>query len=708
MRRISFLLSALFLGLSGFAASGARTQVRLLLSHAEARAGETVTAAIELRMPPHVHTYWRNPGESGMLTTIEWVLPEGISAGPIQWPVPEKFEVGGITTYGYHGEILLLVPLKLAPDLKPGSLELNAKVSWLECEELCVPGNANVKATLAVGDESKPSTHVELLDAAKARLPKDGSALSASGAWERTGSGDSRPLIITWNTSGRLESADFLPYSSTTFDVAPATEMLPSEPGKPRLRKSVTKLGADWPESIPGVLSWKTRSETEPHAYEVALDVTSPAQAAQVAARFPNLGLLVQKLFLAFLGGLILNVMPCVFPVIALKILGFVQQSKEAPRQVFRLGLIYALGVVASFLVLAGTVVAVQRAGGAASWGMQMQNPQFTLLLTVLITLVALNLFGVFEVTLGGRAMGVAGQLASRQGAAGAFLNGVLATALATPCTAPFLAPALGFAFAQPPAVIVAMFVAVALGLAFPYIVLSWQPQWLRFLPRPGPWMERFKVVMGFPMLATAVWLFSFTARRFGGGGPLWLGLFLVVLALSAWIWGQFVQRGRKGRAIAACLSLLLLASGYGYALEKELHWRSPVKHAQAGTPAQGGVDVAAWQKWSPEAVEKARAEGRPVLVDFTADWCLTCKYNKRFALDTADVRARIKQINAATLVGDNTDEDPAIVAELNKFDRAGVPLVLVYPRDRNQPPIVLPALLTKRIVLDALDRAAK
>jgi len=687
VQRVFAILGALFVSLSGFAATGAKTQARLLISHTQACPSETVMAAVELRMPPRTHTYWRNPGESGMPTEIAWTLPEGVTAGQIQWPVPEKFAVGGITTYGYHGEILLLVPLRLAPDLQAGTLALTAKVSWLECKELCIPGNAVVKATLAVGDESKPSPDAELIEVAKTKLPKDGSALSATASWEKASTDNVRPLVITWNSAAMPESADFLPYASTDFDVGPATAILPTESGKARLRKSVTKVGADWPTGISGVLTWKVPSENERQAYEVNLKVVSPEPRPRVVFRLPNVGLLSKMLFLAFLGGLILNVMPCVFPVIALKILGFVQQSKEAPRQVFHLGLIYALGVVASFLVMAGMVTAVQQTGGAASWGMQMQNPQFTLLLTVLVTLVALNLFGVFEVNLGGRAMGVAGQLALRKGAAGAFLNGVLATMLATPCTAPFLAPALGFAFAQPPAVIVAMFVAVALGLALPYVVLSWRPQWLRFLPKPGAWMEKFKVVMGFPMLATAVWLFSFTAKRFGAAGPLRIGLFLVAVALAAWIWGQFVQRGTRGRGVAVLLSLSLVAAGYGYAL----------------MPESSG-----WQKWSPEAVERARAEGRPVLVDFTADWCLTCKYNKLFALDTAEVRAKLREINAVTLVGDDTDEDPAVVAELRKFDRAGVPLVLVYPRDRQSRPIVLPPLLTRSIVLDALNRAAK
>ncbi len=252
---------------------------------------------------------------------------------------------------------------------------------------------------------------------------------------------------------------------------------------------------------------------------------------------------------LAFLGGLILNIMPCVLPVISLKILSFVKQSREAPGRVRQLGLIYVAGVLLSFLIMAALVIAVQQAGRAASWGMQFQNPTFLVAITILVVLVSLNLFGVFEVNLGGSVIGSAGELASRGGTAGAFFNGVLATILATPCTAPFLAPALGFAFAQPPAIIGLMFLAIGLGLAAPYLLLSFKPAWLRFLPKPGPWMERFKIIMGFPMLGTAFWLFSLTGTHLGKSGSLWFGIFLVTLALAAWIWGEFIQRGhsRKG-----------------------------------------------------------------------------------------------------------------------------------------------------------------
>jgi len=322
----------------------------------------------------------------------------------------------------------------------------------------------------------------------------------------------------------------------------------------------------------------------------------------------------------AFVGGLILNIMPCVLPVIALKILGFVNQSKADPARVRRLGLIYALGVLCSFLLLALLVIGVQRAGQAAGWGMQFANPKFLVFMTVLVTLVALNLFGLFEVNLGGGAMSAAGELASKEGAGGAFFHGVLATALATPCTAPFLAPALGFAFSQPAGIIIVMFLTIGLGLSAPYVVLSWEPGWLKFLPRPGVWMSHFKVAMGFPMLATAVWMFWLAGKHYGEAGILWFGLFLVVLALAAWVWGQFVQRGTKRRGLAMAISLLLVVCGFSYTMESELRWRAPVQRAATGVPANrpGGI---AWEPWSQEAVAKARADGRPVLVDFTADW---------------------------------------------------------------------------------------
>ena len=364
-----------------------------------------------------------------------------------------------------------------------------------------------------------------------------------------------------------------------------------------------------------------------------------------------------------------------------------------------KLGLLYGVGVLVSFLALAGVDLAIQRAGGLASWSSAFQNPQFRVIITVLITLVALNLFGVFEITLGGRALGAAGNLAAKEGAAGAFFNGALATVLATPCMAPILAGSVTFALAQPPATLVLIFLAVGVGLAAPFVLLCWNPGWLRFLPKPGAWMQQFKIAMGFPMLATAVWLFWVTATRMGKSGVLWLGLFLVILSLAAWIWGEFVQRNPKRSLLAMFLSLLFVASGYGFILEHQLHWRS-YQSAQ--------LDALDWQPWSDDAVAKARAAGHPVLVDFTADSCINCQLNRIISIDIQRTREKLREIDAVTLVGDFTDADPAIARELRAYNRPGVPLVLVFPADKDLPAIVLPPVLTPGIVIDALDRAAR
>ncbi|MBM3880133.1 MAG: hypothetical protein FJ387_10510 [Verrucomicrobia bacterium] len=699
-----------------------KTRATLVLSAATAQPGETVTAGIRLEMAPGWHTYWRNPGESGLAAAVEWTLPPGIRAGALQWPPPETHTAAGLTTYVYHGVVMLLVPLELAKDLAPGPKEIAAKVSWLECQEACVTGDAQVKATLAIGAPTAPATDAEAIENWRRRLPQSAAGFQVNAQWDGAPSGNTAALLLSGAVRDGFRPANFMAYADNDFEVLPAVEVLPADPGRFLLRKQVKRYGPGFPAVLSGIfVAAGSEAGTAP-AYEVQLE---PAAAGTGAAALPDpvpggslaspavsvsgptrpAGSLWTMLGLAFLGGLILNVMPCVLPVIALKILGFVQQSQQTPSRVRLLGVLYGAGVLVSFLALGAVVIGVQQAGGAASWGMQMQNPYFRLALLLVVLLVTLNLFGLFEVTLGGGAMTAASTLASREGAVGAFANGVLATALATPCTAPFLTVALGFAFTQSPGVVLLMFAVTALGLAAPYVVLSWKPTWLKFLPKPGPWMERFKVAMGFPMLATAIWLFDLTAPTFGSGGTLWLGLLVVVLALAAWVWGEFVQRGARYRpwAIAFCLGLLAL--GYGYVLERQLQWRHPhVAIPEAGI-VQDYPDGLEWHRWSPAAVAQARAAGRPVLVDFTAKWCLTCLSNKKLAIDIPEVRARLKELNAVAMRADNTNVDPAIVDELKRYGRAGVPLVLVFPGRAEAAPIELPALLTPGIVMDALEK---
>lgn len=700
MHSLKTILSASLALWSALSLNAAHTEARLVLSARSARPGDTVMAGVHLRMEPDWHTYWKNAGASGMATEIEWQLPPGLSAGDIHWPPPEKYGSDDLVTYVYHHEVVLLVPLTVATDARPGALDLAAKVSWLECKEVCIPGGATVKARLTIADETRPSPEAKLIETWRGKLPLTGTNLADRIYWEQPARGDLRPLVLEWNATAAEGEADFFPYAGDTFDVQPGTERLPGATGTIRLRKVVQKIDGDWPREIAGVLVHTSGDDRQ--AYEVRLAIGDTGQGGEGGG--PSLW---QMLLYAFLGGLILNVMPCVLPVIALKILGFVAHAREAPRRVRWLGLVHTLGVLTSFLVLAILVIALQAAGSKVGWGFQFSNPYFLVGITVLVTLVALNLFGVFEITLGGRAMTGAAELSSQHGAAGAFFNGLLATVLATSCTAPLLGAAIGFAFAQPPWMIVLMMLTVGVGLAAPSLALSWQPAWLKLLPKPGLWMERFKVAMGFPMLAAAVWLLSVVESHYGER-TWWLGMFLVGVALAAWVYGAMVQRGTRRRGLAWAVVLGVLAGTYFFVLEGQLRWREPLPaEAVEGlrTTAREGI---AWERWSPEAVAQARDDGRPVLVDFTAKWCLTCQANKKFALEIPSVRAKLKEINAVSLIGDYTRFPPEITDELNRFQRAGVPLVLVYPRDAAQPPVVLPEALTPGIVLDALEKAAR
>jgi thiol:disulfide interchange protein DsbD len=688
------------------------TQAKLILSADTARPGDTIWAGVDMKMDPAWHTYWKNPGAAGLATKIEWQLPPGVTAGEILWPLPEKLPPIEVTTYGYDNEVVLLVPLKIVGDLKPTELDLKANVSWLECKDVCIPASQSVEAKLNIGSETKSSADAATIESWLKKMPQTNSVYQFQAWWEKPANDNTRPLILNYGPMAAAknityDSVDFFPDASDTFEIQAATETISAQSAYIRLRKAVKKISGDWPKEISGVIV--IQSAKQRYGYEVKLPIADKGPAGEVISesRTGETPALPLMLLYAFIGGLILNIMPCVLPVIALKILGFVSEARSEPRRVRNLGLIYALGVLVSFLALAAIVIGVKAAGHHAGWGMQFGSPVFVVCLTTLVTLVALNLFGVFEVTPGGHALNAAGGLASRHGATGAFFNGALATTLATPCTAPFLAPALGFAFVQSASVIVTVFLTVGLGLAAPYVLLSYNPAWLKFLPKPGAWMEKFKIAMGFPMLATVVWLFNVASSSYGRN-VLWLGVFLVIVAFAAWIFGEFVQRGRSRKTIATVVAILLLAGGYAFALEKELDWRVAMPEAAATGSLKESPDGIDWQRWSPEAVAQARAAGKPVLVDFTADWCLTCQVNKKLAIEIPSVRAKLKELNAVALAGDYTRFPDAISTELNRYNHAGVPLVLVYPKNAGAPAIVLPQILTPGIVLDALDRAAQ
>jgi thiol:disulfide interchange protein DsbD len=741
VRSIGIIFAACFLSLNSFnvqaqtalssfdvPAAAHHTQVKLFLSADIAKPGDTILAGVDLKMEPGWHTYWKNPGAAGMATQIKWQLPPGVTAGEIQWPLPKKLPPTEVTTYGYDDEVMLIVPLTLASNLPAGPTDVKANVSWLECKEVCIPENQDVGATFDVVGETKNSADAAAIQLWQKKVPAvdyDPYIDAKRAWWENSANGDTRSLIIeielaqgSFNGKAPTKGNDFFPDASDQFEIQAATENISISSFDLHLRKAVKKYSGDWPKEVSGVLvldyggNWRGVQIKVPIADQAPVNKKTSAQTPSESSKgeTPTLPLM---LLYAFIGGLILNIMPCVLPVIALKILGFVSEAKSLPRRVRALGGIYAVGVLFSFLVMAAIVIGVEAAGHQAGWGMQFGSPIFIVCLTTLVTLVALNLFGVFEVTLGGRTLDAAGNLASKHGASGAFFNGVLATTLATPCTAPFLAPALGFAFSQSAATIILIFLTVGLGLASPYVLLSWNPAWLKFLPKPGAWMEKFKIAMGFPMLATVVWLFNVASDDYGPR-VFWLGVFLVALAFAAWIFGEFVQRGRKGKGTALTIVLILLAGGYIYALENKLHWREMIDETDATSLAvsSGGID---WQPWSPEAIAQARAAGKPMLVDFTASWCVTCNAIVKPALENDSVAAKLKEINAVAFLADYTRTPPIITAEIAKYGGAGVPLVLVYPKNPGTAPIVLPQPSPLqlpssygKIVLEALDRSAR
>ena len=401
---------------------------------------------------------------------------------------------------------------------------------------------------------------------------------------------------------------------------------------------------------------------------------------------------------MAVIGGMILNLMPCVLPVISLKALSLVSQGGEEPRRVRQLGLSFAAGVVLTFVVLAAFVIVLKAGGEQIGWGFQFQSPGFVLFLTGLVFTLGLSLFGVLTIRLPG-SVGALGGIAQGEGLGHSFLNGVLATILATPCTAPFLGTALGFAFSQPAAVVVAVFVAIGVGLSLPYLVLAWQPGWVRFLPKPGAWMERFKQAMGFLLMATVLWLLWVVGKQLGMEAVVWTCAFLLSLALGAWIVGTWIDlRTSPGRRRAAwAVSLLIALAGYGLFL-----------HPLMVTPGGSGVamETEGWEEFDVERVESLLAEDRILFIDFTAEWCWTCKVNERVVLSDGDVRERFEELDVALIKADWTNRDPEITRMLRAFGRSGVPLYVIFPAGRSREPIVLPEVITKGIVLEGLERA--
>jgi thiol:disulfide interchange protein/DsbC/DsbD-like thiol-disulfide interchange protein len=672
--------------------------------------GKPFNVGLLLRMAPGWHTYWKFSGDAGLPAEVKWKLPAGWKIREIQWPIPLKtIDPGDIQTYGYVDEVLLMQEITppnvvagigdagnvARADHEPGSsipattVKLSADANWLVCEKICIPGSATLQLELPVSATSQPA-NTELFARYRRLLPQNWlGANLASTKWERVSS-DLR-LKVTSATLAKYPVLDFFPLPDEGTVVGhPAIEArneneivfrIPIESAPKNL------------SSMAGLVVFSQQPNGDDRAAWQITTAPVVSTARPAAAR----GVFTFLLF-GFIGGIILNLMPCVLPVISLKIFGFIQQAGQSRQRILRSGIAFTLGIFAWFLALALLLIGLKGAGRDVTWGgFQFTNAYFVLALSVIVLVFALNLFGVFEISLPQSMTRGLLSTSERKDFLGSFFQGVFATVLATPCTAPFLGTALGFAFTQSPTIILAMFISIAAGMSAPYLLLSAQPGWLRFLPKPGPWMLHLKQFMGFLLLATLLFLLYVLGAQRGVEGAMWASCFLLVISVACWMKGAFVvptASSTKRTLVLVLMVLLVIGSGAYFIGDKF----QSTKIAYADSQLRGG-----WQAFTPERLQTELDQGRTVFVDFTAAWCLTCKFNESSVLESQDVREAFQRHSIVKMKADWTNGDPVITKLLQQFGRPGVPLYVLYP-GKNRDPIVFPELLTKSMVLDKLE----
>ncbi len=678
-------------------------EARLVLEAPGVTPGGTVTVALRQKIREGWHTYWINPGDSGEPTIVEWTLPPGWTAGPLEFPYPERIPVGPLMNFGFSGAPMFLAQVTAPPGAKPGDMAiLRADATWLVCEEICIPEEGAFEIGVPVVAEAPAPNGLFAGEfaAARAKLPQPSpwSVGFAAADGRLTLAVDSADLA-----AAGVESAAFFP-NEGGYIKNPAPQTIAARDGKLVLETASGRRLAK-PEdvakvaSIPGLLVLTDAGgETRAFAVDAKPDAGVRAFAAAPAAASTGGGgdglSLGSALGFAFLGGLILNLMPCVFPVLSMKALALAQKGGDQ-RKARLGGLAYTAGVLACFVGLAGLMLALRAQGEAIGWGFQLQSPEIVAPLAVLFFALGLNLMGVFELGLGLQNAGAV--QGPRHPIANAFATGLLAAIVATPCTAPFMGAAMGWAIVQPAAVALAVFAALGFGMAFPYLALTFWPALVRALPKPGAWMERFKQLLAFPMFASAIWLVWVVAVQASPMALIYVLSAMLLVAFAGWAWG-LVQRGEwgwtgRGAALAGLAAgiaaLVLLPQGAGPA---------QAEAARAGGETSGPVSEA----YAPARLDALLAEGKPVFVNLTAAWCVTCLVNEEVALSSARIADAFKAKGIAYLKGDWTKRDPEITKLLEAHGRAGVPLYLYYPPGAKTP-AVLPQILTESIVLDAI-----
>jgi thiol:disulfide interchange protein DsbD len=662
--------------------------VQLVVPHKELGRGETNNAGLYFKLESGWHVYWQNAGDSGEPPHLKWILPAGITAGPLQFPAPQRLPLGPLMDFGYENEVLFPFSFDVANSAMPVPAALKAHVDWLVCREVCIPGKADLEVDRPIAS-GRVSDLNALPDAViwqqlSNRLPPHLPA-SDNAVFQPTPAG----FRLAVTTGQRESQAEFFPEDQNVLDNPAPQTVTPTAAGLVLDLKKDPNLTTN-PSQLKGVLELSGARN-----YEIAA-VLGNVAVAPAAPAF-SLSSLARISLFAFLGGMILNLMPCVFPVLFLKGFALLQSGSEERHKLRAHGYVYALGVVVSFWALVALLLGLRAAGATLGWGFQFQSPVFLSLMAGLLFFLGLSLAGQFEIGLTLTSAG--GSLAAKQGYAGSFFTGVLAVVVATPCTAPFMGVAIGYALAQPAAVTFVVFTALALGLAAPYVALTLQPAWTRWLPRPGAWMDVLKQAVSLFMFGTVIWLVWVVAQAYGAALlAALLGTFLL-LAVAGWFLGRWPAT-RWATAVAAVLLLCVVAACV--AAPREL---AVTPSASSASSSSGGSAArAAWEPWSADAVQKSLASGQPVFVDFTAGWCLSCQVNERVALDQADVMHSFAAANVMLFRADWTREDPAITQQLTALGRSGVPVYALYTPGQSDPEL-LPQVLTPGIVEDALAK---
>ena len=672
-------------------AQGRHVSVSLVAETRSIVPGHSFHLALRQQIEAGWHTYWLNPGDAGLPTTIDWTLPRAFKAGPILWPQPKRIAYGPVVDYGYENEVLLPVDIDVPSTVAPGTnVVIAAHASWLVCSDTCIPEDADLSISVPVAAESEADPDgAERLASVRARLPLRNPFPTTTSV-----NAENITLHIAMGDARKLRDVMFFPGDRDVIDNgAPQTPVAGPEGLTLMLRRDGTKPP---PTALNGLLTFRDSaapSDTGPQA----ITISSPIE--HVSANSSGQLGLVWALILAFAGGVLLNLMPCVLPVLSIKAFSLAQHAQSAAREVRVQGIAYAAGVLASFAMIAALLLGMRAAGTEIGWGFQLQSPLFVALMIYVLFAVGLNLSGVFS--FGERIASAAGELSSRAGYSGSFLTGELATLVATPCTAPFMAAALGYAIAQPWYRSLAIFEAVGFGMALPYLGIAFSPGLRRFLPKPGSWMIGLKQFLAFPIYGTAVWLTFVLARESSGLAVTLILSGLVLIAFAAWLYEGLRHsetRWRRWGLAASALSLI------GAVALVPLAGTNQTLHA-AASENNAGVN---WLPFSTNKVDELQAQGTSIFVDFTADWCITCKINERIALESPAVIEAFAKNEVAALRADWTRQDPTITRMLEANGRAGVPLYLFYPkpgpRGERPAPVILPQILTAATILRELQ----